>query len=114
MIINQFYGWTKNVCELTKVRVVQTQPVFCDYENRLSANVHEFVYVKKEEYMPVRQELENLIHRLQDEVRDKFTFQYRFIGSSSRNMITRDLKGNTGYDFDVDLFPNPNDYNRMN
>lgn len=111
MINNQLYGWTKNVCELTNVRVVQTQPVMCNYENRFSENVHKFEYVNKDEYMPVRQELENLIHRLQDELRDKLTFRYRFIGSSSRNMITRDLKGNTGYDFDVDIFPNTNDYN---
>ncbi len=67
---------------------------------------HEFEYVPRKEYMPVRRELEKVIHQLQDEVRDRFTFQKRFIGSSSRNMITRDKKGNCGYDFDVDIILN--------
>ena len=65
--------------------------------------MHNFEYVPKEEWKPVKDELSEIIQKLQDEVRDCFTFQYRFVGSSARNMITRDSKSNTGYDFDVNI-----------
>ena len=32
-----------------------------------------------------------LIHKVQDEVRDNFTFQYEFVGSVQRNMVTWDV-----------------------
>lgn len=72
--------------------------------------MHEFEYVPKEEWKPVKDELFEVIHKLQKEVSDRFTFQYRFVGSSKRNMITRDLKSNTGFDFDVNIEVNdPNE-----
>ena len=72
--------------------------------------MHEFEYVPKEEWKPVKDELFEVIHKLQKEVSDQFTFQYRFVGSSKRNMITRDLKSNTGFDFDVNIEVNdPNE-----
>lgn len=67
-------------------------------------------YVKKEEWQPVRDELYEIIHKLQDEVREYFTFQYHFVGSSKRNMITRGKNSNTGFDFDVNIEVNdPNE-----
>ena len=67
-------------------------------------------YIKKEEWQPVRDELYEIIHKLQDEVRECFTFQYHFVGSSKRNMITRDRNSNTGFDFDVNIEVNdPNE-----
>lgn len=63
----------------------------------------EFEYVTKREYGPVKKELIELIRLVQDEVRDYFTFRYDFIGSASRNMITREVNGNVGYDFDVNI-----------
>lgn len=68
--------------------------------------MHDFEYVPKKEYMPVKKQLIELIHKVQDEVREKFTFDFEFIGSASRNMITRNRKSNVGYDFDVNLFVN--------
>lgn len=68
-----------------------------------------FEYVPKSEYQPVKKELIQLINLVQDEVREYFTFRFDFIGSASRNMITRDLKSNTGYDFDVNLRVNDED-----
>lgn len=68
-------------------------------------------YVKKEEWQPVRDELYEIIHKLQDEVREYFTFQYHFVGSSKRNMITRDRNSNTGFDFDVNIEVNDPDEN---
>ena len=73
--------------------------------------MHDFEYVPKEEWEPVRDELFEIIHRLQDRVRDKFTFQYHFVGSSKRNMITRDRKSNKGFDFDVNIEVNDPDEN---
>ena len=62
-----------------------------------------FKYVTKKEYQPVKNELIELINLVQDEVRKYFTFRYDFIGSASRNMITRDEDSNVGYDFDVNI-----------
>ena len=50
-----------------------------------------------------------MITRVQDEVREYFTFQYQFIGSASRNMITYDPKTNIGFDFDVNIEVNDED-----
>ncbi len=73
-------------------------------------NQFDFEYVPKEEWEPIRDELFEIIHRLQNAVRNDFTFQYRFVGSSSRNMITRDRNSNIGFDFDVNIEPNdPNE-----
>ena len=41
--------------------------------------MHNFEYVPKKEWEPIRDELFEIIHRLQDEVRDDFTFQYHFV-----------------------------------
>ena len=69
----------------------------------------EFEYVTKREYGPVKEDLVELIHLVQDEVREHFTFRYDFIGSASRNMITREINGNVGYDFDVNIRVNDPD-----
>lgn len=66
--------------------------------------MHDFHYVTKKESAPVKADLIELIHKVQDIVRDEFTFQYEFIGSSRRNMITYDTKSNIGFDFDVNFF----------
>ena len=65
--------------------------------------MHDFEYVPNYEWEPVRDELLDIIHRLQDEVREHFTFQYHFVGSSKRRMITRDRNSNIGFDFDVNI-----------
>lgn len=70
-----------------------------------------FEYVSKKEYMPVKKELIALINMVQNEVRDSFTFRFDFIGSTSRNMITREVNGNKGYDFDVNIRVNDDDEN---
>lgn len=70
-----------------------------------------FEYVTKKEYGPVKEEFINLIRMVQDDVREHFTFRYDFIGSASRNMITREVGGNVGYDFDVNIKVNDPDEN---
>lgn len=73
--------------------------------------MHDFRYVSKKKAAPVKADLLDLIHEVQDIVRDKFTFQYDFVGSSSRNMITYDAKSNIGFDFDVNFHVNDDDEN---
>ena len=63
----------------------------------------DFHYVTKSEAKPVRDELYEIICEVQDLVRDYFTFQFRPVGSSSRNMITCDKNSNIGFDFDFDI-----------
>lgn len=70
-----------------------------------------YKYVNQKEYQPVKNDLINLIHLVQNEIRDKFTFSYEFIGSASRNMVTVDTKPNRGYDFDVNIRVNDDDEN---
>lgn len=68
--------------------------------------MYHYEYVSRNEAKPYRQEIENILHEVQELVRDCFTFQYSFIGSSARNMITFDPTTNIGFDFDVNIFPN--------
>lgn len=67
---------------------------------------HDFQYVPKKQVKELKTELRNLIHEVQDEVQKYFTFQYKVVGSASRDMVTQDLKSNKGFDFDVNFYPN--------
>lgn len=73
--------------------------------------MHDFVYVTKADAKPVKDELIQTIHEVQDIVRPYFTFQPKPVGSSSMNMITYDKKSNIGFDFDFDLEINDDDEN---
>ena len=71
--------------------------------------MYHFDYVSKKEAAPYKAELIEILHQVQDYVRDDFTFQFTFIGSSSRNMITYDPTTNIGFDFDVNITVNDDD-----
>lgn len=71
--------------------------------------MYHYEYVSKREAEPYRNEFLEIIHEVQDLLRDKFTFRYDFIGSSSRNMITYDPTTNKGFDFDINLQVNDDD-----
>ena len=73
--------------------------------------MHDFQYVTKAAAKPVKDELYAIIHEVQNLVGDYFTFQFRLVGSSSRNMITYDIKSNIGFDFDFDLEVNDDEEN---
>lgn len=73
--------------------------------------MYHFDYVSKKEAAPYKAGLIELLNKVQDYVRDEFTFQFTFIGSSSRNMITYDPKTNVGFDFDVNITVNDDDEN---
>ena len=69
---------------------------------------YHFEYVSKNSKI-VKSAYRNLIEIIklaQDELRNEFTFQYRIVGSYSRNMMTYDPKSNKGFDFDVNIYPN--------
>ena len=68
--------------------------------------MYHFEYVKRKEAAPTRADIEKIIHEVQDEVRDYFTFSYHIIGSTKRNMITKVARSNQGFDFDYDIEPN--------
>lgn len=65
--------------------------------------MYHYEYVTRKEAEPYRKEFQDIIHKTQDVLRDRFTFSYQFIGSSSRDMITYDPTTNKGFDFDVNL-----------
>lgn len=71
--------------------------------------MYHFQYVSKKEIAPLKKQLIELIGLVQDEIRDCFTFQYVFIGSVKRNMVTRDIKSNIGFDFDVNIMVHDDD-----
>ena len=68
----------------------------------------EYEYVSKNEYRPVREELEDIIRRAQKilKKRTDITFQFELIGSGSKHLITRIKGGNKGFDFDYNLILN--------
>lgn len=68
--------------------------------------MYHYKYVSKKEAAPYKSQLIELLNRVQDHVRGEFTFQFTFIGSSSRNMITYDPTTNVGFDFDVNIAVN--------
>ena len=73
--------------------------------------MYNYEYVTRNEALPIKKELIKIINQVQDIVRDDFTFNFYFIGSSSRNMITQDVRSNIGFDFDVNIEVNDDEQN---
>ena len=73
--------------------------------------MHDFKYVAKKDAKPIKKELYQLLHEVQNLVRDYFTFKFTTVGSSSRNMITYDANSNIGFDFDINIEVNDEDEN---
>lgn len=73
--------------------------------------MYHFKYVPRTKYLPLKKEIIELIKEVQYQVRDKFTFQFEFVGSTKRNMITENVMFNKGFDFDVNLTVNDDDEN---
>jgi len=70
--------------------------------------MYHYRYATKNEFKPVKSELEKIIHDVQDIVRDNFTFSYYYVGSSAkgRNLVTYDPTTNIGFDFDINIYVN--------
>ena len=71
--------------------------------------MYHFQYVSKNEIASLKNQVIELIGLVQDEIRNYFTFQYKFIGSVKLNMVTCDVKSNIGFDFDVNIMVNDDD-----
>lgn len=74
--------------------------------------MYNYEYVSKKIALPIKNDIIGLIKLVQNEVRKYyFTFQFNFIGSAKRNMITCDFTNNKGFDFDVNIEVNDDDEN---
>lgn len=73
--------------------------------------MHDFRYVTRNEANPIKEELFQILHEVQDLVREDFTFNFYPIGSCKRNMITYDAKSNIGFDFDINIEVNDEEEN---
>lgn len=71
--------------------------------------MYNFEYVSRQQLSPVKKNLISIIHAVQNAVRQDFTFQFYFVGSAERNMVTQDVKSNIGFDFDVNIYVNDDD-----
>ncbi|WP_289811572.1 hypothetical protein [Thomasclavelia cocleata] len=71
--------------------------------------MYNFQYVNPKQLSSAKKELIQIIQSVQNEVRQCFTFQYCFVGSVKRDMVTYDVKANKGFDFDVDIHVNDDD-----
>ena len=76
---------------------------------------HDFQYISKHDpqVKTAYQDLMQLLRAVRKDLKKTYTFQHRIVGSYSRNMITYDTKGNIGFDFDVNIYPN-DDENEIN
>ncbi len=65
--------------------------------------MHNFQYVSRKQLSPIKKDLIQIINSVQNLVHNDFTFQFYFVGSIERNMVTYDVGTNKGYDFDVNI-----------
>lgn len=71
--------------------------------------MYNFQYVNPKQLSSAKKDLIQIIHAVQNEVRQYFTFQFYFVGSVERNMVTYDVKSNIGFDFDINIYVNDDD-----
>lgn len=69
---------------------------------------HDFQFISKHstEVKETYQNIQKIVNQVHRDLSKYYTFQAKAVGSYSRNMITKDLKGNTGFDFDFNIYPN--------
>lgn len=72
---------------------------------------HDFKYISKKDFQVAAayDDLLLLLQEVRKELKDRYTFQHKLVGSYSRNMITYDAKSNVGFDFDVNIYPHDDD-----
>lgn len=69
---------------------------------------HDFQFISKHstEVKEAYQNIQKIVNQVHKDLSKHYTFQAKAVGSYSRNMITKDRKGNTGFDFDFNIYPN--------
>ena len=77
---------------------------------RKELDMHNFNYVSKKQLSLTKSELISIINTVQDLLREDFTFQYYFVGSVKNNMVTYNAGTNIGFDFDVNIEVNDEDW----
>lgn len=71
--------------------------------------MYHFEFVSKKKRAPFKKDLIAILNKVQNIVRNDFTFRYDFVGSDKRNMVTCDYKSNQGFDFDINIEINDED-----
>ena len=69
----------------------------------------EFKFVSKNEYIKYKGIINEIISFTQKELKNKFTFNYQFVGPCTKNMVTKCEEKYIGYDFNVRIIINNND-----
>ena len=69
---------------------------------------HDFQFISKHstEVKEAYQNIQKIVNQVHKDLSKYYPCQAKVVGSYSRNMITKDLKGNTGFDFDFNIYPN--------
>lgn len=63
-----------------------------------------YEYVTKKALKPVKEQIEKIIRDLQTSLRsESVTFEVKLIGSGAKNLVTKVVGGNTGFDFDYNF-----------
>lgn len=68
--------------------------------------MHHYVYATRRDVKFVKKQIIELVHQVQDDLRDCFTFDYRFAGSEELKLVTYDPTTNIGFDLDVNIYVN--------
>lgn len=68
--------------------------------------MYHYEYVSRKFRKPIRDKIVELLNLVQKDLKQEFTFQFKFEGSDPLNLVTYDAKTNTGFDFDVNVYPN--------
>ncbi len=71
--------------------------------------MHNFSYVSSKQLSPIKKDLISIMNAVQNLVRHDFTFQFEFVGSTERQMVTQDIGNNIGFDFDINIQVNDKD-----
>lgn len=67
---------------------------------------HKYEYVKWEEARPVKMELNRINQKMFSYIKSNYpelSFKAKLVGSGKRGLITREVNGNKGFDFDFNL-----------
>ena len=67
-----------------------------------------FKFVSKNEYLNIKNGMNDLILFIQKEIKSSFTFSFQFSGPCQKNMVTINESKYIGYDFNVKFYINDN------
>lgn len=68
--------------------------------------MYHYEYASRKFRKPIRDKIVELLNLVQKDLKQEFTFQFKFEGSDPLNLVTYDAKTNTGFDFDINVYPN--------